>query len=121
MSCLLFFLFLIIPIIEIWILFQVGNIMPLLSIFFICIATGGFGLWLMRTEDISLWTLLESEFVNKRLPTEELLDAILLYFAGVDLLIPGFMTDAIGFALILPHFRNWIVVLTRKYLKNKLQ
>ncbi len=120
MNCLLFFLFLILPIIEIWILFQVSNIMPLLSIFFICAATGGFGLWLMRTEDISLWTLLESELMNKRLPTEELLDAILIFLAGIALLIPGLVTDAIGFAFILPNLRSWLVTFFREYLRKKL-
>ncbi len=72
----------------------------------------------MRTEDFSLWTLLESEIQNRRMPTEELVDTLLLMISGVSLFIPGLFTDALGFALIFPSIRQWSVDTIRDYLKK---
>ena len=120
MGYLLLFIFLFLPLIELWILYQLSTTVPLLSIFFICIATGGLGLWLMRAEGLSLWTFFESELQNRRMPTEELLEALLILISGIALLIPGLFTDAIGFALLVPLFREWMIIRIRQYLDKKL-
>ncbi len=120
MGYLLLFIFLPLPLIEIWILSQLSETIPLLSIFFICGATGGLGLWLMKAEELSLWTLFESELQNKRMPTEELLESLLTLLSGIVLLIPGLITDAIGFALLFPVCREWLIIHTRQYLQKKL-
>ena len=74
----------------------------------------------MRGEDFSLWTLLESEIQNKRVPTEELLNAICLWGCGVALLIPGLLTDAIGFVLVIPICRQTAVEWYKARIKNHL-
>lgn len=106
------------PLLDLWILLLAGDPLPLISLFAICGLTGVFGLWLIQKADFSLWTLLESEIQNGRMPTEELLDAILILICGIALLLPGFITDAIGFALLIPIFRDWIIFQIRTYLKK---
>lgn len=84
-----------------------------------CGITACAGVWLLRTEDLSLWTLLETELQNNRLPTEELLGGILLLMGGIALLIPGILTDAFGLALMVPVIREWAVNHFHDYFKNK--
>ena len=72
----------------------------------------------MRGENFSLWTLVESEIQNQRLPTEEILDALLIWGSGVLLLIPGILTDAVGFILIVPVCRQSAVTQVRTWLKK---
>lgn len=115
---LLLLFFLIVPSVELWILFQLSSQVSLVSILVLCGVTGALGIWLMRTEDFSLWTLLESEIQNRRMPTEELVDTLLLMISGVSLFIPGLFTDALGFALIFPSIRQWSVDTIRDYLKK---
>lgn len=91
-----------------------------MSLFAICGLTGIFGFWLMQKEDFSLWTLLESEIQNHRMPTEELLEAILMLMGGMALLLPGLITDAWGFALLIPSLREWFIVHIKTYLKKIL-
>ena len=63
------------------------------------------GLWLMREEDFSIWTLVEVELQQRHLPTDELWQAFLLWLAGGLLLVPGILTDALGLSLTIPDIR----------------
>lgn len=119
MTYLLFLLLFVLPFIEIWLLFQLSETLPLLSIFGICGITGGFGLWLIRGENLSLWTFFETEIQNKRIPTDELIEAILIFTSGITLLIPGLITDGIGFTLIFPAIREWLTPQIRSYILKK--
>ena len=74
----------------------------------------------MRTEGLTLWTLFETELQNRRMPTEELLEAILFLMSGIVLLIPGLITDSIGFALLVPLSREWMIIRIRQYLSKKI-
>ncbi|MBF0279620.1 MAG: FxsA family protein [SAR324 cluster bacterium] len=120
MGYLLLLIFLVLPFVEIWILFQLSETLPFFSLVFICITTGGLGLWLMNIEGFSLWTFFESELQNQRMPTEELLEAILTLFSGITLLIPGLITDAIGFSLLVPICREWIISNVKLFIQKKL-
>jgi Protein affecting phage T7 exclusion by the F plasmid len=77
MSFLLASLILIIPLVEIWILIQIGIAASLNAVFILCVISAGAGWRLMRGEDFSIWTLIETELQNRRLPTEELLSDFL--------------------------------------------
>ena len=79
MSFLLATLILIIPLVEIWILIQIGVAASLNAVFILCVISAGAGWWLMRGEDFSIWTLIETELQNRRLPTEELLSDFLTW------------------------------------------
>ena len=70
---------LVVPSLEIWLLMQLTYLMPLSTIFLQCVVTLAAGAWLMQGENFSLWTLVESELRNRRVPTEELLADLLLW------------------------------------------
>ena len=109
-----------VPVLEILILMQLNYIMPLSTIFLQCVVTLAAGLWLMQGENFSLWTLVESELHNKRLPAEEVLADLLLLGGGVLLIVPGLLTDALGLAIFIPAVRQECIQLIRKRMKKSL-
>ena len=109
-----------VPVLEILILMQLNHIMPLSTIFLQCVVTLAAGVWLMQGENFSLWTLVESELHNKRLPAEEVLADLLLLGGGVLLIVPGLLTDALGLAIFIPAVRQECIQLIRKRMKKSL-
>tara|TARA_B100000953_G_C17747773_1_gene334590 strand:+ start:166 stop:549 length:384 start_codon:yes stop_codon:yes gene_type:complete len=109
-----------VPVLEILILMQLNYIMPLSTIFLQCVVTLAAGVWLMQGENFSLWTLVESELHNKRLPAEEVLADLLLLGGGVLLIVPGLLTDALGLAIFIPAVRQECILLIRKRMKKSL-
>ena len=109
-----------VPVLEILILMQLNYIMPLSTIFLQCVVTLAAGVWLMQGENFSLWTLVESELHNKRLPAEEVVADLLLLGGGVLLIVPGLLTDALGLAIFIPVVRQECIQLIRKRMKISL-
>jgi UPF0716 protein FxsA len=116
LTVLLFF----VPLLEILILSLASTGSGLISILILCVVTGAAGLWLMREEDFSIIMLILQEHRNQRLPTEELLDATLIWVSGVLLLVPGLITDACGITLVLPSIRESAVAYLRDAFKQSL-
>ena len=83
-----------------------------------CVATGLVGWWHARKEDLSLWTELESDLQNNRVPTEEGIDAMLKLLGAWALILPGLLTDMLGAALLVPQVRAYLVEPIRDYLRE---
>lgn len=113
-------LLLVVPSIEIWVLMQLTYFMPLSTIFLQCIVTMVAGVWLMRGENFSLWTLVESELRNRRVPTEEVFADLLLWCGGVLLIVPGLLTDALGLVIFIPVVREESISWLRKRVQKSL-
>jgi len=109
-------LLLIVPSLEIWVLIQLTYLMPLSTIFLQCIVTLASGVWLMQGENFSLWTLVESELRNRRVPAEEVMADLLLWVGGVLLVVPGLLTDALGLVIFVPAVRQYII----RWLRNSM-
>ena len=111
---------LVVPSLEIWLLLQLTYLMPLSTIFLQCVVTLAAGVWLMQGENFSLWTLVESELRNRRVPTEEVLADLLLWGGGVLLIVPGFLTDALGLVIFIPAVRQESIQWLRKRMQESL-
>ena len=109
-----------VPVLEILILMQLNYIMPLSTIFLQCVVTLSAGVWLMQGEHFSLWTIVESELHNNRLPAEEVVADLLLLGGGILLVVPGLLTDALGLALFIPAVRLECIQLIRNNMKKSL-
>ena len=116
----LILLLFLVPVLEILILMQLNYIMPLSTIFLQCVVTLAAGLWLMHGEHFSLWTIVESELHNNRLPAEEVVADLLLLGGGVLLIVPGLLTDALGLAVFIPAVRQECIQLIRKRMRKFL-
>jgi UPF0716 protein FxsA len=83
-----------------------------------CVGTGLVGWWHARQEDLSLWTELESDLLNGRVPTEEGVDAMLKLLGAWGLIVPGLLTDLLGAALLVARVRAVLVPAIRGYLRE---
>lgn len=99
---LLVILLIAVPTVEIWLIFQVAGRIGTWPTVAVLVAEALLGGWLIRREGKRTWQALVSAFGTGRVPTGELADAALVLVGGVLLLLPGFLTDIIGFLFLLP-------------------
>jgi len=78
------------------------------------------GWWLQRGEDLTLWSEIESDLQNGRLPTVEALDAMLAVLGGWALIAPGWLTDLGGGAMMVPLARRALIGPIRALLREWL-
>jgi UPF0716 protein FxsA len=94
--------FLIVPLVELAIAIQVGRWIGVLPTILILLAEAVIGAWIVRREGAAAWRALVTSLESGRAPTRELADAALVLIGGTLLLTPGFLTDLLGFVLIIP-------------------
>ncbi len=102
----LFLLFLCIPLIEIYLLIQVGEIIGALPTIFMVVFTAVLGVALLRWQGLVTLTRMQAAMARGELPAVTMIEGVFLLVAGALLLTPGFFTDAIGFALLIPPLRQ---------------
>ena len=102
MRLLLFLAFLIVPVLEIWLLIQVGSVIGGWTTVALLIADSLLGAWLVRREGRRAWRALQDALQSGRMPDKELADGGLILVGGALLLTPGFLSDVLGFLCVLP-------------------
>lgn len=102
----LLLLFIIVPIIEIILFIQIGDQIGLGWTILSVIATAFIGTTIVRKQGLAAWNKAQSNMQHSQLPMEEVFTGLCLLVAGALLLTPGFLTDAIGFTLLVPTFRK---------------
>ncbi|MDT0595235.1 FxsA family protein [Glaciecola petra] len=102
----LFLLFVILPIAEIMLLINVSASIGGWNTFFIVIVTAFFGAYFVRQQGFSLLNTMQTKMASGQAPSSEMAQGLLLLVAGVLLITPGFITDALGFLFTLPFSRE---------------
>ncbi len=108
---LIVFFFLVIPIIEIYLLIQVGQVIGAGWTILLVVLTAVIGVWLLRIQGLSTLTRAQRRLQENELPAREILEGMALVVAGAFLLTPGFFTDTFGFLLLFPPTRIWLASL----------
>ncbi|WP_332629084.1 FxsA family protein [Halalkalibacter flavus] len=103
---LLLLLIIIVPALEIAVLILSGNVLGVWPTILLIIATGVLGAWLAKKEGLQALRLAQLQTQQGQLPSAVILDGICILVGGVVLLTPGFITDAIGFFLLIPATRT---------------
>lgn len=101
----IFLLFVLVPIIEIALFIEVGDVLGLWPTLGIVVATAFLGTGLLRAQGLAAFARAQASMAQGRVPIEEVVHGFCLVIAGALLLTPGFLTDAVGFALFLPPVR----------------
>ncbi|HET7196887.1 MAG TPA: FxsA family protein [Nocardioides sp.] len=101
----LFVAFIVVPLVEIYVLIQVGQVIGPWWTILLLILDSLFGTWLIRREGARAWMALRVALESGRMPARELADGALILVGGTLMLTPGFVTDAFGILLILPFTR----------------
>jgi UPF0716 protein FxsA len=92
--------------IELYLLIQVGSVIGGFNTILLVIISGFLGAWLARMEGMNTLMRVRSNMQQGIMPTEDLLDGLIILLAGVVLITPGLLTDAIGLTLLWPVSRN---------------
>lgn len=98
----LFVLFLLMPIIEIYLLVQVGQVIGAWPTIALVLVMAALGAWLVKREGRRAWQALQEALRSGRMPARELADGALVLIGGTLLVAPGFVTDVAGALLVLP-------------------
>ena len=105
---LLILLFLVVPIAELYVIIQVGQEIGVLPTLAILIADSLVGSWLLRSQGRLAWRRFSQAMAAGRPPAREVIDGGLILLGGAFLLTPGFLTDLLGLALLLPPSRAFV-------------
>jgi len=105
----LFLLFIFTPLIELYLLIEVGGQIGGLPTIMLCLATAALGGFLVRLQGIQMLFSARKEMASGHVPAESGLHGLMLVVSGLLLLTPGFFTDTIGFILLVPAFRRWLL------------
>ena len=97
--------FVAVPILEIYVIIQVGQVIGAWWTILLLIADSIFGSWLVRREGRRAWQALTTTLQSGRMPATELADGALVLVGGTLMISPGFVTDVFGIGLILPFTR----------------
>lgn len=106
---LLFAIFIIIPIFEMWLLIEVGGVIGALPTIGFVALTAIIGAALLKQQGLDTLTRAQSRINAGGVPATEILEGMLLAVGGALLLTPGFFTDAVGFCCLIPFLRKRIV------------
>src|SRR4051795_6832967 len=98
-------LFIVVPIVELFVIIQVGEAIGVLPTIALLIADSVLGSLLMRSQGRAAWRRFNAALAEGRMPHREVLDGVLVIFGGALLLTPGFVTDILGVVLLLPPTR----------------
>jgi UPF0716 protein FxsA len=113
----LLLLFIVVPIVELFVILQVGQAIGVLPTIALLIADSILGSVLMRSQGRTVWRRFNVALADGRVPHREVLDGVLVIFGGALLLTPGFATDILGLLLLIPPTRALIRgVLARRLL-----
>ncbi|CUH39404.1 Suppressor of F exclusion of phage T7 [Jannaschia seosinensis] len=113
----LFAIFVAVPILEIALFIQVGGWLGLWPTLAIVIATAALGTWLVRRQGLAEIARIQKSLGELRDPTRPLAHGAMILASGLLLLTPGFFTDALGFALLVPGVRDAVLSYIRKRIK----
>ncbi len=98
-------LFVVVPIIELFVIIQVGEAIGVLPTIALLVADSILGSMLMRSQGRVAWARFNAALAEGRIPHREVLDGALVIFGGALLLTPGFISDVLGIILLLPPTR----------------
>ncbi len=114
----LLLLFILVPLIDAWLLFQLGGMLGFASTIALVVATGMIGAWLFKLEGSRTWAKWQDSLAQGQVPEEGVLGGIMLLLGGALLVTPGVITDAVGLLLLLPPSRRVIAKLLKPRLSE---
>ncbi|MGH8933963.1 MAG: FxsA family protein, partial [Egibacteraceae bacterium] len=105
MPLLLLIAFIVVPIVELWVIIQVGQVIGLVPTVLLLIAISATGAWLVRREGLKAWRRFRTALDQARIPAAEVVDGALVMLGGALMLTPGFVSDVFGLLLVAPPSR----------------
>lgn len=101
-------LFIAMPILEIALLLRVGSAIGWVTTLLIVVLTAFLGSAMLRHQGLATLNKARARMDSGEMPAQQLLEGVMIMIGGVLLLTPGFVTDAFGFACLIPFTRQWL-------------
>jgi UPF0716 protein FxsA len=98
-------LFVVVPFVELFLLIQVGQAVGTIPTIAGLVVISIVGAWLVKREGLTVLRKAQQQVRTGQVPGRELVDGVLILFGGALLLTPGFLTDVLGIALLVPPVR----------------
>lgn len=114
-------LFFIVPLFELYFLIKIGSIIGAFNTIMLVILTAIGGAYLAKREGLRTLYKIRENMMQGIMPTEELVDACLIFIAGVLLLTPGFLTDTVGLLFLFPNTREIFKDYMKNWIKYKIE
>ncbi|OEH84467.1 membrane protein FxsA [Desulfuribacillus stibiiarsenatis] len=118
---LLTLLFILVPALEIYVIIKVGQIFGAWTTLGFIIFTGFLGAYLAKSQGRQTLLLAQLDLQQGRIPGEAILDGLAILVGGLLLLTPGFVTDVVGFLLLIPTSRGILKLWMRTWFSNILR
>lgn len=115
----LFLIFIAVPLLEIFLLLQVGEIIGVWPTVFMVVFTAFLGAFLVRSQGIATLSRVQEQLNQAQLPAVEMMEGVFILVAGALLLTPGFFTDSIGFFCLVPPWRRQCIQWLMKHFAQK--
>src|SRR5918992_5221491 len=109
-------LFIAVPLIELYVILEVGDAIGVVWTILILAADSVLGSLLLRSQGRAVWRRFNEELATGRMPHREVVDGVLVIFGGALLITPGFVTDIVGLVLLIPPTR----VVVRRLVMRRL-
>lgn len=104
----LLLIFIVIPLTELWLLFEVADLVGGFETVMLVIMTAFFGIMLLKSQGVATLSRANQKWQMGSVPAQEIIEGFMLAFCGAMLLTPGFITDALGFLILLPPMRRFL-------------
>ncbi len=117
----LFLVYLVFPIIEIYLLFKASSSLGFFPVLGTVIFTAWIGARLVKSQGLVVLSQFQQKMIQGHLPQKEGLEGLLVLLAGVLLISPGFITDFIGVLCLIPFTRKFMSVLLAKWIERKVR
>jgi UPF0716 protein FxsA len=105
----LFLAFIIIPVLEMWVLIRVGSVIGAWPTIALVLLTAMIGVALLRREGLKTLTKGTAKLDRGEMPAQEVAEGLVLAVSGALLLTPGFFTDFVGLVGLIPWTRRWLI------------
>ncbi|HEX2063034.1 MAG TPA: FxsA family protein [Acidimicrobiales bacterium] len=115
----LFLLFLVVPFVELYVIIQVGQALGALNTIGLLVLISVVGAWLVKREGLGVLRKAQTRVQAGVIPGSELVDGVLILFAGALLLTPGFVTDFVAVLLLVPPVRAAIRATAFRQLRRR--
>lgn len=112
-------LFIVVPIIELWVIIEIGSLIGVWPTIALLIADALLGSLLLRHQGRGAWRRFNEAIAQRRFPGREVADGLLIAIGGTLLLTPGFVTDVFGLIFLIPPTRAIVRRLMRGYVGRR--
>ncbi|RPJ79560.1 MAG: membrane protein FxsA [Alphaproteobacteria bacterium] len=117
----LFSIFLIFPVIELYLLIKIGGMIGALNTVLIILITASLGAYMAKSQGFRVLRQIQEATNQGRMPGNELLHGFFVLAGGFALITPGLLTDAIGFSMLIPQTREIYVRIAKEIIRKKLE